>query len=80
MNNTILEEIINKILYNYNLKHNFISNYIKSLFIKKYQTHSIYYMTHYINIIIYQQLLEEYNLKNLQIPNYINYEHMKEIE
>jgi hypothetical protein len=37
-------------------------------------------MTHYININIYQQLLEEYSLANLQIPKYINYEDMREIQ
>ena len=78
--NKLLQEIINKILYNYNLKNDFLSNYMKTLFIKKYETKSIYYMTHYININIYQQLLEEYNLANLQIPKYINYEDMREIQ
>jgi hypothetical protein len=53
---------------------------MKTLFIKKYETKSIYYMTHYININIYQQILEEFNLGNLLIPNYINYEDMYEIQ
>jgi hypothetical protein len=78
--NKLLAEIINKILYNYNLKNDFLSNYMKTLFIKKYETKSIYYMTHYININIYQQILEEFNLGNLLIPNYINYEDMYEIQ
>jgi hypothetical protein len=78
--NKLLQEIINKILYNYNLKNDFLSNYMKTLFIKKYETKSIYYMTHYININIYQQLLEEYSLANLQIPKYLNYEDMREIQ
>jgi hypothetical protein len=56
--NKLLREIINKILYNYNLKNDFLSNYMKTLFIKKFEVKSIYYMTHYININIYQQLLE----------------------
>jgi len=78
--NKLLQEIINKILYNYNLKNDFLSNYMKTLFIKKYETKSIYYMTHYINIMIYQQILEVNSLANLQIPKYINFEDMKEIE
>ena len=78
--NKLLKEIINKILYNYNLKNDFLSNYMISLFEKKYEIKSIYYITHYININIYQQILEEYSLANLQIPKYINYENMREIE
>ena len=78
--NKLLQEIINKILYNYNLKNDFLSNYMKTLFIKKYEIKSIYYMTHYINIMIYQQILEEFSLANLQIPNYINYPDMREIQ
>jgi len=78
--NKLLQEILNKILYNYNLKNDFLSNYMKTLFIKKYETKSIYYMTHYINIMIYQQILEVNSLANLQIPKYINFEDMKEIE
>ena len=78
--NKLLEEIINKILYNYNLKNDFLTKYMISLFEKKYETKSIYYMTHYININIYQQILEEFSLANLQIPKYINYEDMREIQ
>ena len=78
--NKLLQEIINKILYNYNLKNDFLTKYMISLFIKKYETKSIYYMTHYINIMIYQQLLEVNSLANLQIPKYINFEDMREIE
>ena len=78
--NKLLQEILNKILYNYNLKNDFLSNYMKTLFIKKYETKSIYYMTHYINIMIYQQILEVNSLANLQIPKYINFEDMREIE
>ena len=78
--NKLLQEIINKILYNYNLKNDFLSNYMKTLFIKKYEIKSIYYITHYINIMIYQQILEEFSLANLQIPNYINYPDMREIQ
>ena len=78
--NKLLQEIINKILYNYNLKNDFLTKYMISLFIKKFETKSIYYMTHYINISIYQQILEEYSLADLQIPKYINYENMREIE
>ena len=78
--NKLLQEILNKILYNYNLKNDFLTKYMISLFIKKFETKSIYYMTHYINISIYQQILEEYSLADLQIPKYINYENMREIE
>jgi hypothetical protein len=78
--NKLLEEIINKILYNYNLKNNFLTKYVRSLFEKKYEVKTIYYMTHYINIMIYQQLLEECSLANLQIPKFINYPDMREIE
>ncbi len=78
--NKLLQEILYKILYNYNLKNDFLSNYMKTLFIKKYETKSIYYMVHYININIYQQILEVNSLANLQIPKYINFEDMKEIE
>jgi len=78
--NKLLREIINKILYNYNLKNDFLSNYMKTLFIKKYEIKSIYYITHYINIMIYQQILELNNLANLQIPKYINYEDMRELQ
>tara|TARA_R110002110_G_scaffold367379_1_gene577218 strand:- start:91 stop:336 length:246 start_codon:yes stop_codon:yes gene_type:complete len=78
--NKLLQEILDKILYNYNLKNDFFSNYMKTLFIKKFETKSIYYMTHYINIMIYQQLLEECSLANLQIPKYVNYENMREIQ
>ena len=78
--NKLLQEILDKILYNYNLKNDFLSNYMKTLFIKKFETKSIYYMTHYINIMIYQQLLEECSLANLQIPKYVNYENMREIQ
>jgi len=78
--NKLLQEIINKILYNYNLKNDFLSNYMISLFEKKYEIKSIYYITHYINIMIYQQILEEFSLANLQIPNYINYPDMREIQ
>jgi len=78
--NKLLREILNKILYNYNLKNDFLSNYMKTLFIKKYETKSIYYMTHYININIYQQILEEFSLGNLQIPKYINYEDMHNMQ
>jgi len=78
--NKLLREIINKILYNYNLKNDFLSNYMKTLFIKKYEIKSIYYITHYINIMIYQQILEVNNLANLQIPKYINYEDMRELQ
>jgi len=78
--NKLLREILDKILYNYNLKNDFLSNYMKTLFIKKYETKSIYYITHYININIYQQILEVNSLANLQIPKYINYEDMREIE
>jgi hypothetical protein len=78
--NKLLEQIINKILYNYNLKNDFLTKYMKSLFEKKYEVKTIYYMTHYINIMIYQQLLEEFTLSNLQIPKYVNYPDMREIE
>ena len=78
--NKLLQEILNKILYNYNLKNDFLTKYMISLFIKKFETKSIYYMTHYINIMIYQQILEVNSLANLQIPKYINFEDMKEIE
>jgi len=78
--NKLLREIINKILYNYNLKNDFLSNYMISLFEKKYEVKSIYYITHYINIMIYQQLLEEFSLANLQIQKYINYEDMRELQ
>jgi hypothetical protein len=78
--NKLLREIINKILYNYNLKNDFLSNYMISLFEKKYEIKSIYYITHYINIMIYQQILEVNSLANLQIPKYINYVDMREIQ
>ena len=72
MNNS-LQTIINKILSNYDLETDYLTYYIKSVFINKFEKKSIYYMTHYINIMIYQIILDANSSNNILIPRFINY-------
>ena len=77
MNNS-LQTIINKILSNYDLETDYLTYYIKSVFINKFEKKSIYYMTHYINIMIYQIILDANSSTNTSIPKFINYCDMKD--
>ena len=76
--NTILQTIINKILKNYNLETDYLSYYMKTVFINRFEKKSIYYMTHYINIMIYQIILDANSSTNTSIPKFINYCDMKD--
>ncbi len=78
--NKLLKDIIEKIIYNYKLDNFFLTQEQKTLFIKKFEIKSIYYMTFYINITIYQQLIEDYDFCNKQIPNYINFNEMENVK
>ena len=77
--NTILQTIINKILKNYNLETDYLSYYMKTVFINRFEKKSIYYMTHYINIMIYQIILDANSSTDTLIPKFINYCDMKDI-